>query len=308
MSRLLIHDSPLMVSPLLAKAIGLNEAHLLQQLHYWLDHSQTTHDGKRWIYKTYQKWKEQDFPFWSVDTIKRTKKSLEDKNLIITAKIASNSFNRVNYYTINYAELKKFEDKMLADRVVVDKGKMPQSEVAECHQDEGKMPLSDGGKMHSCLREEQESNEENNKDILIGEKTEVKSKPASKSVAKKAKFDPSSFLTPFFIDKELWAAYHDMRAILKKPATEYACKLLVNKIMAIHDSGFDANEAIENSVIKSWISIYQPKSKPKSEINKKGVKDDRYQEADDQSELQAEIQRLTEKRNGRSGDGIRTVS
>lgn len=147
-----------------------------------------------------------------------------------------------------------------------------------------------------------------NKPVGEKEKKNSQSQPISKSSAKKAKFDPSSFLTPSFIDKELWAAYHDMRASLKKPATEKACKILVSRLTKIHENGFDANEAIENSVVGLWISIYQPKSKPKSAINNKGVRDDKYQQSDDQSELQAEIQRLTEKRNGRSGDGIRTVS
>lgn len=279
MSRLLIHDSPLMVSPLLAKAIGLNEAHMLQQLHYWLDHSETNHDGKRWIYKTYDKWKEQDFPFWSVDTIKRTKKSLENKNLIITAKISNNSFNRVNYYTINYSELKKVEQKALADRVVVDKGKMHSSESADCTQHEGKMPPSDEGKMPRCLREQQETNEENNKDIYIGEKTEVKSQPAKKKPAKKTTFDPKSFLTPSFIHADDWEAYHDMRAAKKKIASKYACELLIKKLTAWHEQGLDTKSAIENSIVNQWIDIFKPKADQIATIKNKGVKDEYSQQS-----------------------------
>ena len=37
MSRLLLEDEPLVVLPKLATVIGLNEAIILQQLHYWLE-------------------------------------------------------------------------------------------------------------------------------------------------------------------------------------------------------------------------------------------------------------------------------
>jgi hypothetical protein len=36
MSRLLINESPIMIIPSLAAKIGLNEAVVLQQIHYWL--------------------------------------------------------------------------------------------------------------------------------------------------------------------------------------------------------------------------------------------------------------------------------
>lgn len=70
MSRLLIHDYPLMVSPRLAVAIGLNEAIVLQQLHYWLGTAGKERDGKRWIYNTQVEWQAQ-FPFWSLNTVRR---------------------------------------------------------------------------------------------------------------------------------------------------------------------------------------------------------------------------------------------
>ena len=40
MSKLLIHDKPIMILPSLAQKIGLNEAIILQQIHYWLVSSQ----------------------------------------------------------------------------------------------------------------------------------------------------------------------------------------------------------------------------------------------------------------------------
>ena len=77
MSSALINDYPITFLPHLAKAIGVNEALVLQQLHYWLvNHAEVQHEGKFWIYKTYEEWQEQDFFFWSVRTVKSVFKSL----------------------------------------------------------------------------------------------------------------------------------------------------------------------------------------------------------------------------------------
>ena len=68
---LLIEKSPLQVLPSLAMQVGLNAAILLQQLHFRSLISTNVRDGHKWVYKTYEEWKNEEFPFWSVDTIKR---------------------------------------------------------------------------------------------------------------------------------------------------------------------------------------------------------------------------------------------
>ncbi|MGP4715301.1 hypothetical protein ACTXGL_01500 [Psychrobacter sp. T6-6] len=160
MSNLLINEPPLQVLPSLAAAIGLNEALLLQQLHYWLRHAKVEHDGKMWIYKNLDKWKEQDFPFWSKNTIKRSVKSLKDQNLIFVEKLAPNSFDRVNHYTINYAELMKIELKHRQTPEVTEQPKMSPSNKSDWAQEQPKMSPSHEPKMGPSLREQQETNKE----------------------------------------------------------------------------------------------------------------------------------------------------
>ena len=101
MSKLLIDDYPIQVLPKLAKEIGLNEAIILQQIHYWLNQSSHNHDGKKWIYNTYDDWNKQ-FPFWSVMTIRRTITSLEKQNLILIANYNKAGFDKTRWYSINY--------------------------------------------------------------------------------------------------------------------------------------------------------------------------------------------------------------
>ncbi len=69
---LLFAERPLVINTQLAMKIGLNEAIVLQQLHYWLrdTNSGMECDGVRWIYNTTEQWLEQ-FPFWSESTLKR---------------------------------------------------------------------------------------------------------------------------------------------------------------------------------------------------------------------------------------------
>lgn len=105
MSSLLISEPPLVVLPSLAKEIGLNEALVLQQIHFWIGQSPLEHEGFKWMYRTDQAWL-QEFCFWSDATIRRAVKSLKKLGLIRVEKLSSvfggNSFDRKNYYTINY--------------------------------------------------------------------------------------------------------------------------------------------------------------------------------------------------------------
>lgn len=112
MASLLIHEPPLVISPSLACAIGLNEAIILQQVHYWLAHPKAgstygrEKDGRRWVYNNYEEW-HRNFPFWSVSTIKRAMYSLERKQLLITEVEvdASAPGGKRKWYSINYEKV-----------------------------------------------------------------------------------------------------------------------------------------------------------------------------------------------------------
>lgn len=113
MSKLIINENPLLVLPSLAIAIGLNEAIILQQIHYWLDTRINNNiiNGSPWVYNTYSQWAKQ-FPFWSEITIKRTIRSLEDKKLLISDNFNKDSFSKQKWYTINYNKLSELENSL----------------------------------------------------------------------------------------------------------------------------------------------------------------------------------------------------
>lgn len=106
MSKLLIDESPLVISPFLASSIGLNNAVMLQHLHDCLDsESAYIRDGRQWCRRPIvQLCKE--LPFWSEPTIKRAIYSLRKLGLLEFA-----DHHNGRSHTINYEVLLAIEDK-----------------------------------------------------------------------------------------------------------------------------------------------------------------------------------------------------
>lgn len=105
-TKLLLDEHPLLVLPNLAKAVGLNESIVIQQVHYWLQKSKHFHDGCFWIYNSYEKWQEQ-FPFWSERTLRTIISNLEKSGLLISSNYNRLSIDRTKWYTIAYDLLEK---------------------------------------------------------------------------------------------------------------------------------------------------------------------------------------------------------
>ncbi|MEH7249841.1 conserved phage C-terminal domain-containing protein [Neobacillus niacini] len=109
MSRVLINESPVMIIPSLAIKIGLNEAVVLQQIHFWLGISK--HEdiiGRTWVYNSYEEWQKQ-LPFWSVSTIKRTIRSLEMLGLVLSDNFNQMKMDKTKWYSIDYEKVQKLE-------------------------------------------------------------------------------------------------------------------------------------------------------------------------------------------------------
>ena len=113
-SKLLINEPPLQVLPSLAKLIGLNEAIVLQQLHYLMRHSEHIHEGRKWVCKTYDDWQGEVFSFWSIITIRRTFTYLENLYLVrSTSSFNKLSIDRSKWYSIDYEKLDEFVQKKM---------------------------------------------------------------------------------------------------------------------------------------------------------------------------------------------------
>ena len=129
MSKLLRDEPPLILLPQLAVQIGVNEAIVLHQVHYWIEHYREKgdkkhfHDGRTWVYNTYEGWQKDNFPCWSKSTVRRVFESLrkpykpkagerkvERGPLLLVEKYNRRRYDRTLWYSIDYDEVDKLED------------------------------------------------------------------------------------------------------------------------------------------------------------------------------------------------------
>lgn len=115
-SYLLINEPPLTVSPTLASIIGLDEAIVIQQVHYWLMNSKNAgrvEEGEKWVYNTYEEWREGNFPFWSADKIQRLFLKLEKEGLIISRQFDAKNRDMRKFYRLDYDKICALHDSVL---------------------------------------------------------------------------------------------------------------------------------------------------------------------------------------------------
>jgi len=103
MNNLLFDEPPLVLQPKLAIVLGdLEEAVILQQVHYWIQKKANIRDGYSWVYNTMAEWQKQ-FPWIKSDkTLRKKFKSLEDKGLLVTGNYNKAKFDRTKWYRIDY--------------------------------------------------------------------------------------------------------------------------------------------------------------------------------------------------------------
>ena len=105
---LLVADRPLIVLPKLALKVGLNEAMILQQLHFRLQYKTKEHDGHHWVFYSYEEWRH-DFPFWSARTIQRTLLGLEELGFVVSGVFNRIKSDRTKWYRIDYGQLDRLD-------------------------------------------------------------------------------------------------------------------------------------------------------------------------------------------------------
>ena len=112
-SSLLISEPPMQFLPTLASVLSTDCVLFLQQLRFWMNHSNNIQDGRRWVYNSIDEWRIQ-FYWISRSTLKRIINTLKDfeyhgkvYHIIETRNLNANRMNQRLYYTINDSELQK---------------------------------------------------------------------------------------------------------------------------------------------------------------------------------------------------------
>lgn len=96
------------------------------------------------------------------------------------------------------------------------------------------------------------------KDTLQNKKINKKSKGDSgQPVSEKPNsFEPKTIELPENVNRDLWIQFSEMRKAMKKPLTENAVKLILNKLIGF---GPTANQSLENAIIGNHQGVYEPK-------------------------------------------------
>lgn len=70
------------------------------------------------------------------------------------------------------------------------------------------------------------------------------------------------FTPPDWVPKEQWAAYVEMRKLIKKPMTQKAAEWAVRDLAKLRDAGNSPERVLEQSVVNSWQGLFELKRKP----------------------------------------------
>jgi len=140
MSNIFYNIEPKVINTQLACLIGLNEAIVIQQLHYWLERNKTTatnfHDGLYWTYGTIQEYRDRDFPFWSFDTVKRTLAKLIKLGFVIQGNFNKWKLDQTKWYSIDYAAVDEWINQNAQNRdnpPIVQNAPMEQGGLPHCN-------------------------------------------------------------------------------------------------------------------------------------------------------------------------------
>jgi len=113
LSKLFFDEQPIVVSRELAKLVGLNEAIVLQQVHYWIEINRKAnknyYEGKYWTYNSIRAWHEENFDFWSLNTVQRTFSKLESVGLLLSANFNKDPRDKTKWYSINLEAINELE-------------------------------------------------------------------------------------------------------------------------------------------------------------------------------------------------------
>lgn len=160
---------------------GLNKAIFLNQLNYWIELNEQSginfEDGYYWSYSSYPKMIERDFPYWSVDTLKRAVTSLEKYGIVISANYNSMKMDKKKWYRIDYKRLQEVID------IVKHHDELANSDVnaicidvdAKCTDDEGNVSRAI---KENRYNKDYSSKENTDKDCTLSS-TEEKTLPSS---------------------------------------------------------------------------------------------------------------------------------
>ena len=157
---------------------------------------------------------------------------------------------------------------IVSELIAVGYLKVEQSRTDSGHFDKSNYTVYENPLTENPLTEKPHLISNEDKQVLIGTNKKINRKSVQKKVnqqvdqgqkhvsEKPKAFDAKAIELPVNVDQETWNNFVDMRIGIKKPLTENAVKLILKRLVGFNDL---ANQSLENSIIGSYQSVYEPK-------------------------------------------------
>ena len=208
----------------IAEKYGVSEAILLQHLWFWIEKNKANevnfYDGTYWTYNSAKAFVKL-FPYMTQRQIQNALKRLKEKGIIKTGNYNKSSYDRTLWYA--FTELGKS---------IMQKCKMENTN------------LSNG--LHKNVTPIPDINTDNN--------TNINNKEERK---KETNYD--KIINSMVEDEEVKNSIYEfikMRKLIKKPMTDRALTMLINKLEKLSSDKDIQIKILEQSILKNWTDIY----------------------------------------------------
>lgn len=225
----------------IAKKYGILEAILLNNLWFWIEKNKANdvnyYDDNYWTYNSTRAFNEL-FPYASQRKIQNALNHLKDEGIIETGNYNKSAYDR----TLWYAFTKK-------GKCIMQKCKMEDTKKGN-GLSENVEPIPD---------------------------INTNNKPDSKKKERKKETSYDKIINELISNddiKDLLYEFIKMRNLKKKPLTDRALKIQINKLLKLSSDIDEQKQIIENSIIKCWDEFYPLKKEASDEINRTSNKRD----------------------------------
>lgn len=122
--------------------------------------------------------------------------------------------------------------------------------------------VSDSSTMRVRKHRDKKKQDSNDDETLQKRPSNVIDTDADKKQIQKKIATSVAIVLPDWIPKETWDQFLEMRKRIKKPPTEYAIKLLIDKLNRFRSNGQDIKLVLEKSITSGWQDVFEIKGNP----------------------------------------------
>ena len=214
-----------------ALEVGINGAIMLNHLHYWVkknaDNEMNYHDGYFWTYNSIAAYKKQ-FPFWSEKTIYRILRELEVNGYVKTGNYNQSAYDRTKWYALTEKSVKLLKS-TIGQEYKNSQDNATETTLTDC---QNEITQSDNAHLDN-----------------LSKSTLYKNKHKERHINKH-----SANCSPALA--EALAAFAEHRKKLKKPMTDYAKKLLINKLQKLAKTEQEQIAILNQSIENGWQGVF----------------------------------------------------